>query len=166
MLPPGTKSHWYEREMRRMREGSHRQKAVEDPGFPGVSLNKKVFSVPKVGRNPRAGSSTRNTGFNGASQTFKPTRKPRPNAHERPSARKGQGKQGGERHDSQTVDPADGTMPTADLFDASGVTALRRGSAPANLADIQLTSSISQPTTSDSRDTGLRIAAVNVGSVR
>lgn len=166
MLPPGTKSHWWERETRRVREGSHRHKAVEDPGFPGVSLSKKVFSVPKAGRKPRAGPSTRNTGFNEASQTFKLTTKPRRNANERPSAGKGHGKQEGKCHDSQMIDPTNITKPTAALPDASGPTALRRGSAPANLANIQLTSSISQPTTSDTRDTGLRVAAVNVGSVR
>lgn len=64
------------------------------------------------------------------------------------------------------TDPAKITVPTADLPDDSHPSALARGSAPANLADIQLTSSISQPTTSYTRDTGLRVAAVNVGSVR
>lgn len=86
--------------MRRMREGSHRTMAVEDPGFPGVSLKKKVFSVPKAGRKPRAGPSTRNTRFNGASQTFKTTRKPILNANGRPAAGKGQAKQEAKRHDS------------------------------------------------------------------
>jgi hypothetical protein len=167
MLPKGIESPWREREIKRMMEGSHNNKDNEEYGFPGVSLKKKVFSVPKSVQKPRARPPPQDTRPNRASEMPRPAREPKLDADERPVVGRLKGKERKKYKESQMVDPASGTMPTADLPDASRPTAPRRKSAPANVVDIPpLTSSISQPTASGIQDNGLKTVAVNVGSVR
>jgi len=77
MLPKGTESPWREREMKRMMEGSHNAKDNEEYGFPGVSLKKKVFSVPKSMQKPRARPPAQDTRPNRASEMPRPARESR-----------------------------------------------------------------------------------------
>lgn len=121
-----------------------RYKTVEESAFPGVSLKKKVFSVPK--------------------KMSRPARKPRLGADERLAAGKGKGKQKKDSLEPQMADLASSAMPTADLPNANHPTAPRRNSAPANLADIPPSSS-AQSTAPGINDTGLKDLAVNVGNV-
>lgn len=159
MLPQGTGSPWREREMRRMKVRS-RYKTVEESAFPGVSLKKKVFSVPQDKRRPRAGRRARDTGLNMTSEMLKP----RMYADERLAAGKGKGKQKKDSLEPQMVDPASSTTPTAELPDTNRPTAPRRNSAPAHSIDIP-TSSSAQSTAPGINDPGLQAVAANGAAI-
>ena len=164
MLPQGTRSPWREREMKRM-EVRSRNKTIEDYAFPGVGLKKKVFHVPEDVRRPRAGPRARATGLSRKSEVLGPARKPIMDADERLAAGKGKGKQKKDSLEPQLGNLASGTMPTADLLDASRPIAPRRNSAPANSTDIPASSS-RQSIAPGIDDTGLKAVSVNVGNVR
>lgn len=160
MLPQGTGSPWREREMRRMKVRSW-YKTVEESAFPGVSLKKKVFSVPQDKRRLRAGRRARDTGLNMTSEILKP----RMDADERLAAGKGKGKQKKDSLEPQTFDPTSSTMPTAELPDTNRPTAPRRNSASANSVDIP-TSSSANSVAPGINDPGLQAVAANVANVR
>ena len=149
--------------MRRLRDGSHPKKSVEEAAFPGLSLKKKVFSVSDGVRKSRASPPNKDTGLKRTSET-KPARKPGLDADEQLVPEKGNGKQKTKYQHPQRADPASSTMSKDDLPDASRATALRTKSASAKSVDIPPSSN--QSAASGMSDTGLRAVAVNVGSVR
>ena len=150
--------------MRRLRDGSHPKKSVEEAAFPGLSLKKKVFSVSDGVRKPRASPPNKDTGLKRTSEISKPARKPGLDADEQLVPEKGDGKQKTKYQHPQRADPASSTMSKDDLPDASRATALRMKSASAKSVDIPPSSN--QSAASGMSDTGLRAVAVNVGSVR
>jgi hypothetical protein len=133
MLPKGVESPWREREIRRLREFSHNDKAVQDAGFPGISLEKKRFFVKKGKRMTGAGPSAQNTRFDETSGKLASTRRSGTDADERPVITNGKAKQdegsrklqmgtdgeGQQEDDSQDVSLASNAMPTTGLPDSS-----------------------------------------------
>lgn len=156
MLPKGTESPWRDRELGRMMQGSRNRPVAEEPGFPGVSLKKKVFSVPKGKRKPRVDS---------LAQVGTGKSKQRKDYQEHQMEANGEGKIRDQRLEPQMINnPASSATPTANLPGADRATALERNIVPANLVD--LLQSSGQSTASDFADTGLRAFGVNAGDVR
>jgi hypothetical protein len=129
MLPEGTESPWREREIGRMMEGSHNRPVVEEPAFPGVSLKKKVFSVPQQG--------VRKSRVDSLAQVGTGEGKQKKEYQEYQMEADGKGKQRTRRLEPQKIkNPAGSAMPTANLPGASRAIALKTESVPANLADL------------------------------
>ena len=163
MLPEGTVSPWREREMRRMRESSCNVSAIEDAAFPGVSLGKKHFSVPKAVMKRRADPPTREDELRRACEMLKRSVELRRDANKRPVAGKGEGKQGIECLNPQTLDPVGNSSTMADLPDSNCTTALE--SVPANVTDTSPPSSSDQLTAVEIIDNAISAATAEVGSV-
>ena len=180
MLPEGTVSPWREREMRRMRESSCNVSAIEDAAFPGVSLGKKHFSVPKAVMKRRADPPTREDELRRACEMLKRSVVLRRDANKSPVAGKGEGKQEKESHEPQmdatgkgkqeieclnpqVLDPASNTTAMDDLPDSNRATALE--SVPANVTDTSPPSSNDQPTAAEIIDNAISAATAEVGSV-
>jgi hypothetical protein len=137
-----------------MMEGSHDRPIVEEPGFPGVSLKKKVFSVPQQGvRKPRVDSlAPVGTGKGNQRKEYQ-------------MEANGKSKQRTRRIEPQMINnPASSAAPTADLPGASRATALERKRALANFANFLKSSGHSSA--SDLADTDLRAFALDAGDVR
>jgi hypothetical protein len=141
-----------------MMEGSHNRPVVEEPGFPGVSLKKKIFYVPQQGsRKPRVDS---------LAQVGTEKGKQRKEYQENQMEADGKGKQRIRRLEPQMINnSASIAVPTANLPGASRATALDKESGLANLADF-LQSSVKSTAPFDLADTDLRAAAVYSSDIR
>jgi len=180
MLPKGVESRWREREIRRLREFSHDDKAVQDAGFPGVSLEKKQFFVKKDRRRKRAGPSAQNTGSDEMSGKLTPTRRSGLDADEQPVITNGKAKKeegsrepqmgtdGEERQedDSQDVPLASSPRPTTSPPDPSCAAGPKRERVPDVIADLVLSPSGRQSDSSDIRDPARRAVVANASEVR
>ena len=137
-----------------MMEGSRNRPVVEEPAFPGVSLKKKVFSVPQQGvRKPRVDSlAQEGTGKGKQRKQYQMEANMK-------------SKQRTRRLEPQMINnPASSAAHTADLPGASRATALERKSALANFANFLKSSG--QSSASGLTDTDLRAFALNAGDVR
>ena len=183
MLRKGIESPWRKREMRRLKESSYNNKAIEDAAFPGVSLKKKQFSVKKAVPETRTGTSAQHAPSKQALAKFDSAKEPalstddhqmvekgkaeqKQECYETDTGAKGNGRQGEESLKPRRAPPSSSTVPTADLPDPSRVTELKRKKVPDKAAELPPSLSSDQCATSDIQDVAKRAAVVNVGKVR